>query len=490
MARRTQLLLFAFLMAAVPAAAQSRGDALRCTPGGDLAPAAALGRTAAALGLDASDQPLRVRAWRATINDFQSDRSYPPFFASFESAESFFDPRAGALAARRRGGAYPGNEFPPSPAVQISGPWAAWFARDTLTFPAGSGAEARALDPWAVAHDFLRTPNVRAEGLCRYRDFPRLALARDGVFGAERLLVDPSSFIPVALVREEPHYLWGQVRVEYVWSNWDRVDGGGMYPLTAFRVIDGETSVTQTATSHVRVARDSTPRLVIPDTALRGAPLLAAFAQPRDPDTVRVGPATWLLVNPSYTITVTLQRDTVFVLDATLGEPRARQDAAWVAKLFPGRHPVVLVVTDLAWPHIAGMRYWVASGATVAAHRSAEPFLRRVAERRWTRAPDLLETTRARARFRFRAVDDSMSLAGGAIVLHAINGISSEGALLAWLPGDAFLWASDYIQDIRGPSEYAHEVIAAARRAGVAPARFAAQHVRLTPWNVIDSLNR
>jgi hypothetical protein len=40
--------------------------------------------------------------------------------------------------------------------------------------------------------------------------------------------------IPVALVREEPHSLWGQVRVDYVWSNWNDVAGGGVYPFTAF----------------------------------------------------------------------------------------------------------------------------------------------------------------------------------------------------------------------------------------------------------------
>ena len=121
-----------------------------------------------------------------------------------------------------------------------------------------------------------------------------------------------------------------------------------------------------------------------------------------------------MLRNPGYQETLTLARDTVFVFDATQGEARARQDSAWIGKLFPGKHPIVVVVTDLAWPHVAGVRYWVAQGATIVSHRASRPFLERVVDRRWTDQPDLLERVRARGvRLKFRAVDDSLRLAGG-----------------------------------------------------------------------------
>jgi hypothetical protein len=188
---------------------------------------------------------------------------------------------------------------------------------------------------------------------------------------------------------------------------------------------------------------------------------------------------------------VALARDTVWVLDATTDEARARQDADWVARLFPGRHPVAVVVTDLAWPHVAGVRHWVARGAAVYAHATSEPFLRRVVERRWTTPDSLERLRRARpeaARLRFRAVDDTRRLAGGALVLHGIAGLGSEGALMAWLPNDRFLWAGDYVQTVREPSAYAEEVVAAAERAGVAPARVAAMHLPLTPWATVAAV--
>jgi hypothetical protein len=137
---------------------------------------------------------------------------------------------------------------------------------------------------------------------------------------------------------------------------------------------------------------------------------------------------------------------------------------------------------------VAGVRYWVARGATVVSHRASRGFLERVLARRWTRTPDLYERRRSRARFGFRAVDDSLALAGGKLRLYSIDGIASEGGLIAYLEGDHFLWASDYIQTVSQPSTYATDVWRAVERAGIRPSRVAAEHLPLTEWGIVDSL--
>ncbi|MEO8448536.1 MAG: hypothetical protein ABI647_02025 [Gemmatimonadota bacterium] len=106
--------------------------------------------------------------------------------------------------------------------------------------------------------------------------------------------------------------------------------------------------------------------------------------------------------------------------------------------------------------------------------------------RSWRDHPDLLE--RHRFPMRFRAVNDSLRLAGGGLVLHAIDGIGSEGALMGWLPSERFLWASDYVQTVSEPSQYASEVVSAAGRVGIRPARLAAQHLPLTEWSKVEQL--
>ncbi|MEO8202004.1 MAG: hypothetical protein ABI679_15840 [Gemmatimonadota bacterium] len=479
--------------------AQARGgetrptpDPLACVATGEGVAAALISRAIAAVKIPSEPGTrLRVKSIQSTLENYQSDRTYPPFFSLFGQMVQWYDPATGVQRIEIQRGSFPGFEVPAH--ALLIGRKAMWLVRDTNTIAApdfSAGATERSLNPWAVLSDFRESSDVSVIGRCQYRDYPRIALTRTGPHGPERLLLDAKTFIPVALLRTEPHYLWGQIRVEYVWSNWDRAAAGGLYPLTTFRMVDGETDLSATITDAAVLPVDSSPALSIPDSTLVQSAANTMFLKPANPDTIRVGPNAWLIRNPSYTVAAVLARDTVFVLDATLSEARARQDSVWIGHFFPGKHPVTLVVTDLAWPHVGGVRFWIASGATVVSHRASRAFLERIYSRRWTLAPDALEKHRATARFSFRPVDDSLALAGGELVLHPIDGISSEVALMAWLPGEHFLWASDYIQNLNQPTEYAREVLTATRRIGVVPERFAAEHVRLTSWRVIDSLHR
>jgi len=190
---------------------------------------------------------------------------------------------------------------------------------------------------------------------------------------------------------------------------------------------------------------------------------------------------------------VTRVGDEVIVFEATQSEQRARKDADAIARLFPGPHKITVVVTDLAWPHISGVRYWVASGATIVTHSAGRAFLQSVIDRRWTLAPDLLEQRRQAhqlAPANIIGVDAITALAKGAVTLHPIDGIGSETALMAYVARDRFLWASDYIQTVAEPTLYAGDVLSAVRRDGLLPERTAAQHLALTPWSVVEALGR
>ncbi|HEX6038370.1 hypothetical protein [Longimicrobium sp.] len=482
-------LLLAGLAAAPSAAAQ---EACVPLPAGTPAPAQLLATARARLGTDLpADSVLHYRAATATLMDYQSDRTYPPFFSAMDQGEAWYDPASGV---ERSSGSqvYPGTGPAALPAI-LSSPTASFAARDTMIVPAtwqhGGVQALRPLNPWAVLREWSAAADVRAAGLCTVRDFPRVALVRQGPWGEQRLFVDPRTGYPVALAQTEPHYLWGQVRVEYVWSNWKPV-GRGAFPTTAFRVVDGAVEISRTMGEIELAARAAAPGLTVPAQPDR-MPLAhwTEVGAGMPMDTVRVGRDAFLLASRAYTEGAVLAGDTVYVLDATLGERRAREDAAWLEKLFPSNHPVAVVVTDLAWPHVAGVRWWVANGATIVSHRTSEAFLRRVVDRPWTLAPDLLEQRRASSPLRFMAVEDSASLGGGRLRLYAINGVGSEGALMAWLPEAGFLWAGDYVQTLREPSSYAQEVMAAARRAGIRPERVAAQHLPLTPWAQVEAAN-
>lgn len=461
-----------------------------CRPAAANSDAPALLRRAIdVVGLDEKmGQVLHLRAAASLVQNFQSERTYPPFFSLVRLTEAWFDPATGAVRTEAEV-IFPGFGRNTSPAV-LQDERAAFIVNDTTLVPAPAGVGADVLYPlnaWAVLHAWRDDPEVRVAAQCEYRDYWRTVLTRPGRHGDERLYLDDKTGFPVKLDRQEPHYLWGQVHVEYLYSLWETFEAAFL-PRAVFRLVDGETEISRTVSSARFMARDEAPNVDVPAAPPMVADERPLFLRPTRPDTVRVADDLYLLSNRGYTEAVALVNDTVFVFDATQAEERARHDEDWVHKLFPGEHPVVVVVTDLAWPHIAGVRYWVSQGATIASHRMSEDFLRRVVERRWTLEPDQLERRRDQVRFRFVGIDERKAMAGGGVQLAPIDGIGTEGALVAYLPRQRFLWASDYIQSIDRPTAYTTEVWRAAERAGFNPLQTAAQHLPLTPWEAVTDV--
>jgi hypothetical protein len=293
---------------------------------------------------------------------------------------------------------------------------------------------------------------------------------------------------PVRFERMEPEVLWDDVRVAYAWNTWWAVDGGGAYPVGAYRIIGG-TVVSRRGIPFggaALISADSAPLLLVPSAPAMSLRMGSGFEVP-PPDTVRVGDKAFLLRARDYTHAVVWRRDTVFLLDATTSEARAREDSTWIATLFPGAHPVVLVVTDHAWPHIAGVRFWVARGATVVSHWQSEDLLRKVVSWRLN-PPDALEQGKPRAGLVFRGVSDSLRLAGGDLVAHALQGLSTEGALGVWLPAEAFFWAGDYVQSLTKPTVYGRDVVRTLDALRIAPVRFGAEHVPIGEWTALRAL--
>jgi len=438
-----------------------------------------LDRTLDASGFSKTSK--RILHWQDMQGIEQNYQSAPPFATVLHAREVWFDPQNGVERS---------NEsiiFPGAGPTKLAG---MLYTRRGIFAITDSGPVARSgplslreLNLWAVLADWRAAIDVHQIGDQIYANNPRKVLARRGESGEERLFIDPNSGLPVKLDRDESHYLWGRVHVEYVYALW-RAKNGAMIPTSAARVVDGFKEVTRTVGNFDWIEPSAAPDLSVPDVA--PASLVPMYLQATLPKTINVGPNTLLVTNPGYTEAVTRFGSTIYVLDCTQGEERARQDLAIIRSQFPDVRNIAVVVTDLAWPHIAGIRFWVSQGATIISHRSSKAFLTRVIERRWSAVPDSLEQNRKE--LNFVAVDKELVLEGGKLRLIPIGGRGSEGALMAFLSENRMLWASDFIQSVTAPATYTTEVVNAVRRARINPETVGGMHIPLTDWSKIESL--
>jgi|HubBroStandDraft_6_1064221.scaffolds.fasta_scaffold12840_3 hypothetical protein len=435
---------------------------------GDTA-SAILARARHVLGMDAPS--ILLITWReAESHAYESDRMYPPYLTFVNDHRTWLDVATGVQRDSMSG------PFGQS-SLTLSddhGVWSAHRASWAIT------ERTRNLDPRLVVHAWSASADVHVAGRCTYRDYERVVLARQGPFGQEQLFVDPKTGFVVTLARVEPHYLWGQIHVEYVYATW-LLYGDAVLPTSVTRVVDGDNDITRSLDNVERVSRDSAPSLAMPPSGASTTIETAGFLRPSPIDTIRLGPQTFVLANPGYNEVISLIQDTVYVLDATQGEARARADSQWIGRLFPGHHSIAVVVTDVAWPHVSGVRFWVASGATIISHAASRAFLQKVVARHWHLHPDKLELHPRAMQF----VPVHESLAHRDLSLYAIDGIGSENALMVYLPNDAVLWASDYVQTLDSPALYTTEVYAAACRWGLAPTRVVSEHHPVANWSTL-----
>lgn len=452
-----------------------------------------LERAMRVMGVPRDGSVLRFTSEGRTVQNFQSDRTYPPFFSAMQNAETWYDP---ATRAERASIAwlYPRGGAPAR--TSITDARSVWLEQDgeLREVPAFApfARPQRELNPWAVVGDWAEASDARVVGTCPYRDDDRVVLERTVHGRPERLYLDQGSGFPVKLDRTVPHETWGQLHEEILWSTWIEAGDAGFVPAAAFRLRDGEVDIERTVGEVDLMPAADAPLPTLPPEVqgLQEASILGDPVAMR-PDTVRIASDVFLLAHRMYNEALVGSGDTVWVMDATLNEARARQDSTWVARLFPGAHHVAVVVTDLAWPHIGGVRFWVSRGATIVSHRQSEPFLRRLVERRWTVEPDALERARRAGDvpFHFVGLEDGADVAQGRLAIRHIDGLSSEGALMVFDRSSRFLWAGDWIQMVDRPTMYAAEVARAVEREGLEPTHVGAEHIPITEWTRIHDLN-
>lgn len=289
--------------------------------------------------------------------------------------------------------------------------------------------------------------------------------------------------------------VWGDVTTRVEYSLWWLAGGGLHYPLqldiTRNGLADRKITITdlkinaQPAESLFQLpAEAKSAFLAHPPASMDDWPLALNKAQEI---------AAGVIFFPgSWNTTLVKQADGIVVLEAPISSGYSSRVIAEAQRRFPGTPIKALVSTSDSWPHIGGVREYVARGVPVYALDRTLPLLRRLLVAPRKQVPDAL--ARSPRAPQFIAINGKVVIGSGPnrIEIYPIQGQSTERQMMVYFPGHRLLYGSDAFQKLGAQYFYPQtvsEVRDAVARERLAVDRFFMMHMVPTPWKEVLSVH-
>jgi hypothetical protein len=293
------------------------------------------------------------------------------------------------------------------------------------------------------------------------------------------------------MVRDDQFGIWGDV-TEQRWYSWWDLQKGLWYPRQVTVEWNGypfrDTSVMDLVVdAPVNDADFEIPAdTVTAFAAAKDRPFGLATLALDESKAIDVAPNIVLLAG-SWNVLLVRQPDGIVVFEGPISSKYSESVIAAAQKRFPGAPIKAVVTTSDAWPHIGGMREYVARKIPVYALDLNVPILERLSKAKRTSAPDTLSARPATPLWRPVTKTTSIGTGELRIDLIPVRGEAGERMMVAYLPGQKLAYSSDLIQRNRGagffmPGMIAEVTSALAREKAGEPTLVVGMHLTPAPW--------
>jgi len=310
---------------------------------------------------------------------------------------------------------------------------------------------------------------------------------------AHRLLLNVWTSLPTMLEVIRDDHMWGDVTERRWFSFWTMHAGGVVYPRQTTTEWNGLPFSDWTAHEvKINVALDET-MFQIPEEP--GKQFATLATRPTGMNSLSLDESKVMAVNDwitqvpgGFNIGFVRQPDGLVVFEATTTSTYSASVLALAEKRYPGVPVKAVVTTSDAWPHLSGIREYVAKGIPIYALDLNVPILSRLIAAPRTIAPDTLARTPQAPKFVPVSARTTIGTGETRIELIPVRGEMGERMMLAWFPGAKLLYSSDLIQRGRAPGTFfmpmmLAEVAAAAERENLGVIeRVFGMHLPPTPW--------
>jgi hypothetical protein len=318
-----------------------------------------------------------------------------------------------------------------------------------------------------------------------------------------RVLLNAYTHLPTAVdhIQDDPHGIWGMV-TERTWLTfWNLESNGQLYPRQWNVEWNG------TPLAEVTVLNFTPNPTIDADAFTIPADVREAFAKVprRNYRTMKLGQggagaqtmAEGVIELPgAWNVTFVQQPDGLVIIEAPISSDYSGQVLDDAAKRFPNVRVKAVITTSDSWPHISGLREYVARHIPVYAMPLNEPIIRRLLKADYRAAPDRLAGAPSAPDFHFVAEKTTIGSGPNRLVLYPIHGENGERMLMIHLPERRLLYTSDELQKQRSGQYfmpvYLVDVAGAVARAGIGDAidTVFGMHLTPTPWAEIQATIR
>jgi len=356
--------------------------------------------------------------------------------------------------------------------------------------------EALALSPERVlitaldSSDLHRLPDLTMQGV------PHQLVEFTWQASPVRIYLNGDTHLPTAVewVAAYPYgifwSIWGDVTTRIYYSLW-WLQNGIHYPLQADVVRNGLPDRTVTV-----VKLDFNPSLEgdafrIPAetrTAFLGVEKRTIDDRAPSATTNELAPGI-IFIPGAWNTTIVRQDDGLVILEAPMSSGYSAKVIQMAEQKFPGIGIKAVITTSDSWPHIGGLREYVARGVPVYVLDRTVPLIERFLHSPRTRYPDSLARTRRDAEFRPVSSKTWIGTGPNRIAIYPIHGETSERQMMVYFPQHKLLYGSDPFQQLEdGKFFYPQTVFElqnAVEREHLTVERFFMMHIGPTPWSKV-----
>ena len=196
-----------------------------------------------------------------------------------------------------------------------------------------------------------------------------------------------------------------------------------------------------------------------------------------------------LFVRGSWNATLVLQDDGIVVLEAPISSGYSVKVLEFAQAKFPGKPIKAVITTSDSWPHIAGVREFVARGIPVYVLDRTIPLIRRMLSAPRTRYPDRLARAARAADLRSISGKTTIGTGPNRMELYPLHGETSERQMMVYFPEHKLLYGSDPFQQMQDGTFFypqtVYELQNAVEREHLPVDRFFMMHIGPNPWSLV-----